>query len=1009
MSLMRGTGGVHFVKGERGTRDDVLAGGGEMGALLRSIDWARTPLGPVEGWPQSLRSLLSLLLASPSPVFLWWGPEFIQFYNDAYRPIMGGLHPQGMGQRGPDCWGEAWKIVYPLVEAAMERGEASSILDGMLPLVRHGFVEECYFNYTYTPVRNESGKVGGIYCAVTETTQRVLGERRMRMLRELSIRTAAARNVEGVFRSMEEVLAQAASDLPFGLLYAIQGERARLVVHGNLPGAGAAAPAEVDLREDGSWPLAVVVRSARELLVEDLGGRFGALPGGPWPEPATRALLLPVPGMEGEAAYVLVAGLSPRRPLDEEYRGFLQLLARQVSSALAGARVHEQEQLRAEALAELDRAKTAFFSNVSHEFRTPLTLLLGPLEDALTDAGETLSPAQRERIALAQRSATRLLKLVNALLDFSRLEAGRMKATFEPTDLAALTAELASHFESAAERAGLRLSVDTPPLPEPVWVDREAWEKIVFNLLSNALKYTFSGDIVVSLASTGAGVELRVRDTGGGIPKEELPRLFERFHRVEGARSRNQEGTGIGLSLVQELVKLHGGRVEVESTPGEGSTFTVRLPWGTGHVPRERLATGRPLEPTSTRARPYVEEALGGLPVDGGQAPPAGEDSGEEVPQERARVLLADDNPDLRTYIHGLLKSSFEVEAVEDGEAALRAARARRPDVILSDVMMPRLDGFGFLREVRADAALRSVPFILLSARAGEEASVEGLEAGADDYLVKPFGGRELLARVRSNLQLARMRGEVARQEALSASLREAVRARDDFLSVASHELKTPLTSFQLQLELLRKGLGPAPESRLAERVSSAGRQVQRLASLVEMLLDVSQITTGRLLLNRDRLDLSSLVAEGVDRMREELARAGCSVTLEADGSLVGAYDRQRLEQVVRNLLSNALKYGEGRPIEVALKRAGARVRLSVTDHGIGIARDDHERIFERFERAVSVRHYGGLGLGLWLVRQIVEAHGGSISVTDTPGGGATFRLELPVEGPESSNLSAVS
>jgi len=355
------------------------------------------------------------------------------------------------------------------------------------------------------------------------------------------------------------------------------------------------------------------------------------------------------------------------------------------------------------------------------------------------------------------------------------------------------------------------------------------------------------------------------------------------------------------------------------------------------------------------------------------------------------------------------LKSSFEVEAVEDGEAALRAARARRPDVILSDVMMPRLDGFGLLREVRADAVLRSVPFILLSARAGEEASVEGLEAGADDYLVKPFGGRELLARVRSNLQLARMRGEVARQESLSASLREAVRARDDFLSVASHELKTPLTSFQLQLELLRKGLGPAPEARLAERVSSAGRQVQRLASLVETLLDVSQITTGRLLLKRDRLDLASLVAEGVDRMREELARAGCSVTLEADGSLVGAYDRQRLEQVVRNLLSNALKYGEGRPIEVALKRADARVRLSVTDHGIGIARDDHERIFERFERAVSVRHYGGLGLGLWLVRQIVEAHGGSISVTDTPGGGATFRLELPVEGPESSNLSALS
>ncbi len=979
------------MKGVEGTVEEVLAGGGGMGALMRSIDWTRTPLGAVEGWPQSLRSLLSLLLTSPSPVFLWWGREFIQFYNDAYRPIMGGLHPQGLGQRGPECWGEAWKIVYPLVEAAMERGEASSIADGMLPLVRHGFVEECYFSYTYTPVRNESGAVGGIYCAVTETTQRVLGERRMRMLRELSIRTAAGRSVEGVFRSTEEVLAQASSDVPFALLYAIEGERARLVVRGNLPGDGAVAPAEVDWREEACWPLATAVRSTREVLVEDLGPRFGVLPGGPWPEPATRALVLPVLGLDGEAAYVLVAGLSPRRPLDEEYRGFLQLLARQVSSALAGARAYEQERQRAEALAELDRAKTAFFSNVSHEFRTPLTLLLGPLEDALADRGEALGPVQRERIVLAQRSAGRLLKLVNALLDFSRLEAGRTRASFEATDLSAFTAELASHFESAAGRAGLAIAVDTPPLPEPVWVDREAWEKIVFNLLSNALKYTFTGGIRVSLAATEAGVELQVRDTGVGIPKEELPRLFERFHRVEGARARTQEGSGIGLSLVRDLARLHGGSVEVESAPGEGSTFTVRLPWGNAHVPREQRSTERPLEQTSTRARLYVEEALGGLPAQGEPAPRDGDGP-------RARVLIADDNPELRTYIGGLLKPSFEVEVVEDGEAGLRAARERRPDVILSDIMMPRLGGVGFLREVREDAGLRSIPFILLSARAGEEASVEGLEAGADDYLVKPFGGRELLARVRSNLQLARMRGEVARQDALTTSLREAVRARDEFLSVASHELKTPLTRFQLQLELIRRGLGTVPEAQLAERVMSAGRQVQRLALLVETLLDVSQITTGRLQLKRERVDLSLLVGDAVARMQEELTRAGCQVVFETDAPVVGSYDRLRMEQVVRNLLSNALKYGPGRPIGLALMREGARSRLRVTDHGMGIAREDQERIFERFERAVSVRNYGGLGLGLWLVRQIVEAHGGSVVMTDTPGGGATFILDLPAD-----------
>jgi len=979
----------------------VFPGGGEMGALMRSIDWAGTPLGPTEAWPQSLRAVLSLLLASPSPAFLWWGAHFIQFYNDAYRPIMGGLHPQGMGQRGPDCWGEAWKLVYPLVEAAMVRGEPSSIADGMLPLVRNGFVEECYFNYTYTPVRDESGAVGGIFCAVTETTQRVLGERRMQVLRELSVRTAADKSVAAVFRSMEAVLTQATSDIPFALLYVLEGDRARLVACCNLPRGGALAPDAVEPGGDGPWPVTAVVRSGGEVLVEGLDKRLGTLPEGPRPELASHALALPVAGTGGEAAGVLITGLSPRRPLDEEYRGFLQQLARQLSPALASARAYEEEKRRAEALAELDRAKTAFFSNVSHEFRTPLTLMLGPLEDALGDLREPLGPAQRERLILMQRNAARLLKLVNSLLDFSRLEARGAQAFFQPTDLSTFTAELASHFESAARRAGLTLSVQTPPLPEPCWVDREAWEKVVFNLLSNALKHTFKGGIFLSLVPSADGVELRVRDTGTGIPREQLPRVFERFFRVEGAPARSHEGTGIGLSLVRELVKLHGGSVDVDSTLGEGTTFTVRLPRGSAPRLQERAASGASPASASTRAAPYVEEAAGWLLSSEARAPLATEGS-QARPGPKARVLIADDNPDLRAYVRSLLEPSFDVEAVANGEEALRAARERRPGLILSDAMMPFLGGFGLLREVRADPGLRAVPFILLSARAGEEASVEGLEAGADDYLVKPFGSRELLARVRSNLELARMREEAVRQEARATSLSEAVRARDDFLSVASHELKTPLAAFQLHLEVIRRGLSRESEERLGPRITQAGRQVQRLASLVNVLLDVSQLSTGRLQLTLDTLDLSALVAETVARMQEELTRAGMQVTLTAEPTLVGVYDRLRIEQVVTNLLSNAVKYGGGRPIEVSLERTGPRARLSVTDHGIGINPEDRARIFERFERAVSIRKYGGLGLGLWIARQVVEAHGGSIAVGDTPGGGSTFTVELPAGAPAS-------
>ena len=454
---------------------------------------------------------------------------------------------------------------------------------------------------------------------------------------------------------------------------------------------------------------------------------------------------------------------------------------------------------RAEALAELDRAKTAFFSNVSHEFRTPLTLMLGPVEDVLADAGEPPPARHRAWLEVAHRNALRLQKLVNTLLDFSRIEAGRVRASYEPVDLATLTADLASNFRSACEKAGLELVVDCPPLSEPVYVDRDMWEKVVLNLVSNAFKYTLEGRIEVKLRRAGDGAVLSVLDTGTGVPGDQVPLLFERFHRVEGARGRTQEGTGIGLALVKELARLHGGEVRAESESGRGSVFTVTVPLGKAHLPTDLIGTASTPVPTALGAAPYVQEALRWLPGDGGPIAPQVEplDSANHSPDgfhqiqpssgQRPRILLADDNADMRDYIARLLAGLYDVEAVRDGSDALSAAQERPPDLILSDVMMPGLDGFGLLKAVRADPRTASVPVLLLSARAGEEARVEGLEAGADDYLTKPFSTRELLARVQAHLEMAKVRREAEEERRRSdrqiRSIMESI--TDAFFAVA--------------------------------------------------------------------------------------------------------------------------------------------------------------------------------------------------------------------------------
>ncbi len=765
----------------------VLAGGGEMGARMRAFDWSRTPLGPVNEWPQSLKTTVSTFLTSRFPIFVWWGSDLIQLYNDACASIIGDKHPAGLGRPAHEVWAEIWHIIGPMLKGVMASGEATWSDDQMLPTNRYGYTEEAYFTFAYSPIRVETGGVGAVFCAVVETTARVLGERRNAMLRELGGRTIAeSRTAEDACRQAAAVLARHPADVPCALLYLIDetGEVAHLAGSSGLTEDGLASQRCIDLTHtvsgDAGWPLGRVLRTGDPELVEDVGVRFGTPTGGPWTEPPERAMVLPIAGARQDRPWgILVAAFSPRCALDDDYRGFFQLVATQIATAVANARAHEDEKRRADALAELNRAKTTFFSNVSHEFRTPLTLLLGPLEDALNSDTRVLG---EEGLALAHRNGLRLLKLVNSLLDFARVEAGRADAWFEPTDLAAYTAELASTFRSAVESAGLSLVVDTPPLPVErgaVHVDRTMWEKIVLNLLSNAFKHTFEGEIAVSIRARGDHVDLVVRDTGIGIPAAELTRVFERFHRLPNTRSRTHEGTGIGLALVQELVRLHGGTISAASQHGAGATFTVTMPFGSAHLPREHVHASTAAgdrRPVSHGAAPFVAEALRWLPDEDEPrhadtvttgADPVLTESPSPVGSPPA-ILVVDDNADMRQYMGRLLREQgWFVETAADGDAALDAVRERTasgcaPDLVLTDVMMPGRDGFALLRALRSDVATAAVPVILVSARAGEESRVEGLKAGADDYLVKPFSARELVARVGAHLALSRARARAA-------------------------------------------------------------------------------------------------------------------------------------------------------------------------------------------------------------------------------------------------------
>jgi signal transduction histidine kinase len=992
----------------------------EMCCLIRAIAWEDTSLGPLSSWPLCLKSALSICLTSRFPVAILLGSDSLFLYNDAYRPRCGHKHPALLGAPFREFWPEIYDILGPRVAGVMKTGVATWKMDDLLVMTRWGYHEETYWTYSYSPVLSPEGGgaiIHGVLAIAEDTTSQHLATRRLKTLRELSATLSEVNGVSETCNAAIDVFARNAYDAPFAALYlpflsqSSSGQtRFRLQRSCAIPTqVSGVSPLEIEIPGQQSL-LAAAFKKAIEtplsITLVDVPIDSGLSPLAPWDEVPRQFAVLPLgSGLLSSTIGVLLVGINTHRALDDDYKTFLTLAAAQVTSSILKARTYEEEKKRAEQLAELDRAKTLFFTNISHEFRTPLTLMLGPLE-ALLQQPESLTSAQRNSLELIYRNGNRLFKLVNALLDFSRIEAGRMQAQFAPTDLSVLTADLASVFSDACRRANLSLLVNCPPLSHEVYVDREMYEKIVLNLLSNAYKFTLSGEIEVRLQDddeAGSGVCLMIRDTGCGIPQAEMPRLFERFHRIASRSCRTHEGSGIGLALVYELVRLHGGSVRASSAgEGLGSSFLVTLPYGSAHLsPQQLVVSARPRPPSELRSSFYVQS-------DGAQMSHSSELVQPLVaPTLSAHVLVADDNADMLGYVARILRDAgYEVTEACDGRQALECLlsagkKEKQPDLVISDIMMPNLSGFELLSAIRSNDELCHIPVLFLSARAGQESSCEGLEAGADDYLCKPFSSKDLLARVSARIELSRQRKvSLQRERHLRLKAEQAEATKDRFLAVLSHELRTPLSPALLLVEQLLGDQTVCAAVRADLQI--VVRQMRLQVNLIDDLLDVTKLRQGKVQLRKEHhIPIAPLVSQALEMSRCLAEEKRITLLLQTrDHDNVDA-DPARLQQIISNLLSNAIKFSpQNSSVGVRTWSEDRRLFVAVTDHGIGMDADLIRKLFQPFEQGGDqiTRTFGGLGLGLFISYTLATLHGGSLLVeSGGPGKGSTVTLSLPL------------
>jgi signal transduction histidine kinase len=686
----------------------------------------------------------------------------------------------------------------------------------------------------------------------------------------------------------------------------------------------------------------------------------------------------------------------------ERMEGEIYLRAQEVQEANRRLVAANEELARKEKrLQELDELKSRFFANVSHELRTPLTLILGPVQKLLLAPG--LSDGQRRDLQVVGHNARALLKHVNDLLDLSRLDAGKMAPAYAQIDLARLVRQTASLFELLARERGLAFSIEVPE-SFPAQVDPDKLQRVLTNLLSNAFKFTPAAGRVRCTLHRDAGraetpkgdtAVLTVSDSGPGVPPHLRESVFERFFQVEETTTRRHGGTGLGLAIAKDFVVLHGGTIGVDAGSEGGARFVVELP--------QNAPPG-----TALRAGGWVPEVIPDVfRQQPPHEPPPREERETMKPRsdDRALVLVVEDNPEMSRYIRDTLSAEHATAGAADGQEGLEKAISLRPDLIVSDVMMPGLSGGRMVQELRRRRELDAVPVVMLTARAEDELRVGLLREGAQDYLVKPFSAEELLARVRNLVTAKRARERLEKEIAERRRAEEEMRARSAQLEAAnreleafsysvSHDLRAPLRAIDgFSNALLEESAATLDEAgkRNLERVRAAA---QRMGQLIDDLIGLSRLS--RMEMRRDRVDLSDLAR----RVAEDLRRAQPDrpVDVSITNGIVAQGDGRLLRIVLENLLGNAWKFTRHRPgarIEFGVRQDNGTREFFVRDNGAGFDMAYAQKLFGAFQRLHSAQEFEGTGIGLATVARVVRRHGGDVRAEGAVDQGATFYFTL--------------